>query len=673
MQTDIGDIAKLDGNDLQRAIEKAVGWSRASQTDDGYWAGRLETNATMEAEWLLAYHILGIESDPKLEGVIRAVWSQQREDGSWGVYYGAEEGDLNATVEAYAALRRHGASPEDPRLVKARRFILERGGVPATRVFTKIWLALCGEWPWSGTPTLPPEMIYFPLWFPFNLYNFASWARATMVPLTVLSARRPVRPFPPEARLDELFPEGRSQARTKLPFPKTGGVIAKALYYADRVLAAYVDSPWRPFRENAISCCLDWIVRRQEADGCWAGIQPPWIYALMALRTEGYALDHPVLERGWRAFDAPWAFEDETGTYLQACTSPVWDTVLTQTALQDCGVLEGDPDFRRSIGWVLDQQITADGDWKMKSPELSGGGWAFEYENDWYPDFDDAAVAMTVLARLSDEEKKHFPNVDRALQRATDWIIGMRSSNGAWAAFDKDNDEELVSLIPFCDFGEVLDPPSVDVTAHVVEALCYQGRDMSDPVVRGAVDYIRKEQEPEGSWFGRWGVNHIYGTGLVLPALAKAGENMKADYVVRACDWLVERQNSDGGWGETCASYMDDSLRGRGDSTASQTAWALLGLISQGATEERYRSALERGLSYLVSSQTADGTWYEEAFTGTGFPGYGGGARTDLDRSGNTLPQGRELSRGFMLRYHMYRHYFPLMALGRAKELLGQS
>ena len=656
----------------QKSIESAIAWTKEAQKPEGYWAARLESNASMEAEWLLAYHLLGISYDPKREGVINCLINTQREDGSWGVYHGSEAGDLNATVEAYAALRVHGKGPDEEFMTRARDYILANGGVAATRVFTKIWLAMCGEWPWDGTPALPPEIIHFPLWFPFNLYNFASWARATIVPLAVISARRPVVPFPTEARLDELFPGGRKKANTRLPYPTGGKPIQKFLYMADRVLTAYQKMGWNPGRENSVKLCLEWIMRRQEADGCWAGIQPPWIYALMALRFEGYALDHPVLEKGWRCFDQPWAVEEPQGTFLQACTSPVWDTVLTQLALLDCETGPGEAYFDRSLEWILGQQIRTVGDWKMKCPDLEPGGWAFEYENDYYPDIDDAAVAMIVLARSRRYDEDKNEKIEEALQRAAQWVLGMRSSNGAWAAFDKDNNEELISLIPFSDFGESLDPPSVDVTAHVVEALGYLGRDLGDPIVSQAVRYIQSEQEAEGSWFGRWGVNHIYGTGAVLPALEKVGENMQADYVIKACDWLVEHQNEDGGWGETCASYMDDTLRGRGESTASQTAWALMGLVAQGATEEKYHDCIARGVDFLHKTQTEDGTWAEEAFTGTGFPGYGQGAKTDLE-AGQTLPQGRELSRGFMLRYHMYRHYFPLMALGRARTLLSEN
>jgi len=487
------------------------------------------------------------------------------------------------------------------------------------------------------------------------------------VPLTLISARRPVRPLPPGCTLDELFPQGRTGKHTHLPKPKGFGW-AKFFWIADKALRAYQKyAPVKPLRQNAINNCKEWILSRQEADGCWAGIQPPWIYSLMALRFEGYALDHPVLKAGIRCFDAPWAEDNERGTFLQACTSPVWDTLLTQLALLDCGWDCSSPAFLKSLEYILKEQITAPGDWCQKVPNVQGGGWAFEYENDCYPDIDDTAVGLIVLARALPNAPEHLKApIQTAMKRAEGWVRAMVSSNGAWAAFDKDNTERLIKLIPFADFGEAIDPPSVDVTAHVVEALGCLGHDMSDPQVARAVDYLRKEQEQDGSWFGRWGVNHVYGTGAVLPALEKVGENMNALYVVKACEWLVSKQNEDGGWGETCASYMDESLRGVGPSTPSQTGWALMALLATSG----YRDSIERGLRYLTSQQTAEGSWEELHYTGTGFPGYGGGARTNL-KAGETLKQGRELSRGFMLRYHMYRHYFPLMALGRAREVIG--
>lgn len=648
---------------LNQAIENALNWTFRNQKPEGYWAALLETNSTMEAEWVLAMHIMGVKNDPKMPGVLKCLRTMQRPDGAWGVYFEAPDGDLNATVESYVALRSSGCKADEPHMVKAREWILAHGGVARCRVFTKIWLAMVGEWPWDGTPTLPPEIIFFPDWFAFSLYNFGSWARATIVPLTIISARRPVRPL--ADRCDELYPQGRHRVKTSLPKPDSGGW-EHFFYYADKALQLYGKGPLKPGRENAIKCCIEWIVRHQEADGCWAGIQPPWIYSLMALVTEGYPLDHPVVNSGIRAFDAPWAHETERGTFLQACTSPVWDTLLTQLALLDCGVDASRSEFSRSLDWILDEQIVARGDWQIKVPDAPSGGWAFEYENDWYPDIDDTAVGLIVLSR----SKASFHDKVRlqaALDRALGWVSGMVCSNGAWAAFDKDNTEGLVRKIPFCDFGEALDPPSVDVTAHVVEALGCLGRTMDDPLVAKAVQYLRSEQEPEGSWFGRWGVNHVYGTGAVLPALEAVGENMQATYVRKAADWLVSKQNADGGWGESCASYMDDALRGVGPSTASQTGWALMALLAVG---KDYQEAVQKGVDYLARTQNADGTWDEEHFTGTGFPGYGGGARTDLNSKNATLTQGKELSRGFMLRYHMYRHYFPLMALGRARAHL---
>ena len=671
--TDLNTTARLSST-----IDRALDWSHRNQKETGFWVGFLQTNSTMEAEFVLAIHFLGVE-DPKVPEVLRAIRSMQRPDGAWGVYHEAPHGDINATVECYAALRCVGASPDDPALARARSWILSHGGIPQTRVFTRIWLALVGEWPWSAVPCLPPELIWFPRWFPFCLYNFSSWARGTIVPLTILSDRRPVRPFLPVRRLDELHADGPPErgpdgevhkvrvlkVRGKAQAGPRKGGWERFFLLTDRLLSLYTKSPWKPGREAAIVACRDWIVSRQEADGCWAGIQPPWIYALMALHVEGYALDHPVIRAGIRAMDPPWAEQTEQGTFLQACTSPVWDTLLTQLAMLDCGVPASETAFERSLAWVLNEQIRVAGDWKVKSPEASPGGWSFEYQNDTYPDVDDTAVAIIVLARARATARQPAA-LEAALQRAVAWVEAMVSRNGAWAAFDKDNDEPLINKIPFCDFGEALDPPSADVTAHVVEALGVLGRDLRDPVVARAVDYLRREQEPDGSWFGRWGVNYVYGTGAVIPALERVGENMQADYVRRACDWLRAHQNADGGWGESCASYMDDSWRGRGPSTPSQTAWALLALLAQGDSEQR--RAIESGLAYLVNTQTPDGSWEEEHYTGTGFPGYGGGARVALDTLQTV--QGAELSRGFMLRYHMYRHYFPLMALGRAREHL---
>lgn len=649
-------------------------WLEEHQRPAGYWVGQLRSNSSIEAEWVLAMHVLGAERD--VADVVRCILHEQRQDGAWDIYRGAPSGDLSTTVECYAALRAAGYDPACEQLRKAREWILDNGGLAPVRVFTKIWLALIGEWPWHAVPTLPPELIYLPKWAPINIYRFSSWARATIVPLCVLSALRLVRPLDPSARLDELFPKGRERQDYRL-LPRSRTTLGRLFAWADRAMVWYGSLPFQPGRATALKLCTEWILRRQEADGCFGGaIQAPWIYSLLALRAQGFPLDHPVLKAGLdAAFNEPWAQRTKHGTYLQCCTSPVWDTLLSLLALTEAGLdCQRSGTVARGLTWALGQQVAAPGDWcEATGRGLVPGGWAFEYENDTYPDLDDTAVAMMVLSRL--ETTAADPGaVSSALDRALTWTLGMRCSNGAWAAFDRDNDSALVAEIPFCDFGEVLDPPSVDVTAHVLEALAHRGRDKADPVVARAIAYIRSEQEPKGSWFGRWGVNHLYGTAAVLPALKAVGEDMGSPYVRRAADWLVAHQNDDGGWGETCASYMDDSLRGVGVSTASQTAWALIGLMAVWGAEDGddaglVLASLQRGLRWLVEQQTPEGTWNEQSYTGTGFPGYGLGARTDVNRKENTLAQGKELGRGFMIHYDMYRHYFPLLALARARRL----
>ncbi|HID98617.1 MAG TPA: squalene--hopene cyclase, partial [Thermodesulfobacteriaceae bacterium] len=426
--------------------------------------------------------------------------------------------------------------------------------------------------------------------------------------------------------------------------------------------------PFHPFRNLARTKCIEWIIRHQDADGIWGGIQPPTIYSLMALHHEGYRLDHPVLARCFHALDTHWSHEVDGCIYIHASESPVWDTLLSVMAQLDCGLEPGGSDsMYRAIHWLMDRFVEAPGDWQVYVRGVQTGAWAFERANTWYPDVDDTAVALTVLARIR-RFMKDSSAIDRAMSIATGWIEAMQCSNGGWAAFDRDNDSRLVTRIPFCDFGEALDPPSVDVTAHVLEAFGLMGRGMDDPVVARAIQYVKNEQEPEGSWFGRWGVNHIYGTAAVLPALEAVGEDMSSQYCIRAGDWIAAHQNTDGGWGESCGSYMDDSLRGKGESTASQTGWALMALLALKA--DKYRKAVDEGVRWLLDRQKKDGTWDEPQYTGTGFPGYGIGKRTNLEKAAEELDQGAELARGFMINYNMYRHYFPLMALGRARKWL---
>ncbi len=657
--------AVQDDSPLDDAIATATRWLDDDQDAEGFWVGMLESNSCMEAEWLLAMHFLGYKH-PRRQDLVNSILAAQRSDGAWESYYEAPSGDINSTVECYAALKSVGMSADDEPLVKAREWILGHGGLSGIRVFTRYWLALLGEWPWDRTPNLPPEVIANPKWFPFNIYNFASWARATLLPLAVLSARRAVRPLPDGSRLDELFPDGRKRMNYKLP--RRGRIIGwrRLFLLSDRFIHLYQRIGLTPGRETAIKACIEWIVRHQDADGAWGGIQPPWVYSLMALNVENYDLTHPVMAKSLAALDEHWSYERDGTLHIQASESPVWDTMLALLAMQDCD-RPFNAEMDKALDWLLDKQVTEFvGDWGRKIKHVEPGGWPFERANLHYPDVDDAAVALIVLARLP-EPQRSSARVQTAIERGRQWILGLQCRKGGWAAFDKDNDKLIITKIPFCDFGEALDPPSADVTGHVLEAFGLLGMNREHRAVERAYQYLLAEQETDGSWFGRWGVNHIYGTAAVLPGLAAIGEDMTSPHVQRAVRWIIEHQNADGGWGETCASYMDENLRGRGPSTASQTAWAIMALVSAGYDSSD--AAIVRGLQYLISTQRRDGTWDEPYYTGTGFPGYGFGARLDFrdKHTKERIAQGTELQRGFMINYNRYRHYFPLMAMGRAR------
>ena len=661
---------------LTAAIDDAADWLAKRQKPEGYWVGRLESNACMEAQWILALWFMGLEDHHLRPRLAQSLRETQRDDGSWEIYHDAPAGDINTTVEAYAALRSCGAPKDDPALKKAHEWIMSKGGLKNIRVFTRYWLALIGEYPWKATPNLPPEVVFFPNWFPFSIYNFAQWARATLMPIAVLSARRPSRPLPANSRLDELFPEGRDKFDYSYP-EKPGADFWDGFFkVTDKILhALQTYGQWTGFslaRKTAVKTSLEWIIKHQDNDGVWGGIQPPWIYSLMALYNEGYAMDHAVLEKGVGALDDPrWRVDAGEATWIQASTSPVWDTVLTLLAFQDAHVDERyEAEIEKAVQWVLDQQVLRKGDWSEKLPDLEPGGWAFEYKNGYYPDTDDTAVALIVLSQYKNDPKWRERGVEQAIDRGVNWLFGMQCKNGGWGAFDKDNDKNYLTKIPFCDFGEALDPPSVDVTAHIVEAFGKLGYRKDNPSVARAIDYLKEEQEADGAWFGRWGVNYVYGTGAVLPALEAIGEDMSQPYIRKASDWLILHQNDDGGWGESCASYMDPEQMGRGKSTASQTAWALMALAAVGRKEDE--RAIADGVQFLLDGQR-QGTWDEPEYTGTGFPGYGVGATIKLGDPllAERLKQGAELSRAFMINYNLYRHYFPIMALARVRSHMG--
>jgi squalene-hopene/tetraprenyl-beta-curcumene cyclase len=617
------------------ALTAAIGHLRLRQDPAGWWKGELATNVTMDAEDLLLRQFLGIRTDQQTEEAARWIRSQQRDDGTWSNFHGGP-GNLSTTVEAYVVLKLAGDPPDAPHMVRARTFALEMGGLERTRVFTRIWLALFGLWSWDDLPELPPEMIFLPRWFPLNVYDWACWARQTVVPLTIVGSLRPVRPLPID--IDELR-TGASAPKPAAPWTWTG-----FFQRTDRVLKFYGRHAIKPLRELAQRRGAEWILARQESDGSWGGIQPPWVYSLLALHLLGYAMDHPALKAGFAGLDA-FTIREETDDgwvrRLEACQSPVWDTALALVAMLDGGVAATDESVRRAASWLLDEEIAVPGDWAVRRPGLAPGGWAFEFANDLYPDTDDTAEIVLALRRVAaglPADDALRARIEGAVDRGVGWTVGMQSGDGGWGAFDADNTRTLANKLPFCDFGEVIDPPSADVTAHVVEMLAIEGR-ASDPVTQRGVTWLLRNQESDGSWFGRWGANYVYGTGAAVPALVEAGVDAGAPAVRAAVHWLVAHQNPDGGWGEDLRSYDDpENWSGKGASTPSQTAWALLALLAAGEADH---PATRAGVDHLIGTQRGDGGWDEEHFTGTGFPG------------------------DFYINYHLYRLVFPVTALGR--------
>ncbi len=601
------------------------------QHPEGWWKGELETNVTMDAEDLLLRHILGILEPARAERSARWIRAHQQADGTWGTFHGAPP-DLSATIEAYVALRLAGDPADADHLVRAAEWVRSHGGVGRSRVFTRIWLAMVGAWDWEDLPVLPAEIMFLPPGAPLNIYDFACWARQTVVALTVVMAHRPVRPLP--FAVDELGGPAGGPVAAGGPFH----VLDRLLHRYEH-LPAWV-APRRLLRRAALARAERWIVRRQEADGCWGGIQPPLVYSVIALHLQGYGPDHPVMRAALDGMDR-FVIDDDQGRRVEACQSPVWDTALAVVALGDAGVAGDHPAMAAAARWLLGEEIRVRGDWAVRRPQLAPSGWAFEFANVNYPDIDDTAEVVLALRRTAPDVPAA---VDAACRRGVDWTVGLQCRDGGWGAFDVDNDSRLVAALPFCDFGEVTDPPSADVTAHVVEMLAGEPA-VAPEVMARAVDWLTGQQEEDGSWFGRWGVNHVYGTGAAVPALAAAGVAGDDPRIRRAVAWLASRQNADGGWGEDLRSYVDERWRGRGQSTASQTAWALLALLAAG---EHDGPAVQRGVAWLVDNQTTEGTWDEPWFTGTGFPW------------------------DFTINYHLYRLVWPVMALGRYLAAVGE-
>jgi squalene-hopene/tetraprenyl-beta-curcumene cyclase len=623
------------------ALDKAIAATRdyllGIQNEKGYWVGELEADASVSAGYIpVMYAMTAHVDEQKQRKVINYVRSKQNPDGSWPTYYSGL-GDISVTIQVYLALKLAGVSADEEFMRSARDFVLKNGGIMQANTITKIWLSVFGQFDWRGVPSIPPEIVLFPNWFFFNIYEFASWSRATIMALIMVIANKTVFHLPARAQVPELYvePEGQRHFST--------GKIEKLFSWRsfflimDRIFKAWERVPLKPFRKLALKKTEEWVVEHQEADGSWGGIMLPWVYSLFALKYIGYKPDHPVIKKGLDGLDG-FIMEDEATLRMLPATSPVWDTAWSTVALSEAGVPAGHPALIKSAQWLMNEEIKCGGDWQIKNPQVKPGCWAFEFDNDLYPDMDDTSLVSRALLRVrlpGDAENEKIAAVYRGLN----WVIGMQSDDDGWAAFDCNNNLEMLAHIPFGDFITPLDPTSADVTAHVVELLAELNHD--GDCLQKALAYIRQKQYREGYWYGRWGVNYIYGTVQALLALRAAGEDMNQDYITRAADWLVSCQNPDGGWGECCITYEKPEFRGQGYTTASQTAWAVMGLMATGRAGS---ASVRKGIDYLLTNQLDDGTWEEKYYTGTGFP------------------------RAFYLKYGLYRIYFPLIALSQYRN-----
>ncbi|MEE9137010.1 MAG: squalene--hopene cyclase [candidate division NC10 bacterium] len=625
---------------VEKAIHRAQEYVLSIQHPLGYWVGELEADSTLTSEYLMLRRFLGrVDQDleRKAANYLRA---KQLPDGGWDLFPGSPS-DISATVKAYFALKLVGHGPDEPFMAKARENILAKGGVTKANVFTKITLALFGQYDWRGIPAMPIEIMLLPRQSYFNIYEVSYWSRTVIVPLCILMDLKPVCRIPEAARIDELYVPSRAEA--DLRFPLSDQLISWKNFFIglDRLLPNLENWAPRPFRARARQRALAWTLTRMGPGGL-GGIYPAMANAVMALHTLGYSEDHPKMAEGWKEIELLGIEEADTFR-MQPCFAPIWDTSLAMNALVESGLPGNHPALLNAAAWLVQGQILRRGDWQVKRPNLPAGGWPFQFRNDFYPDTDDTAMVLMALKKVRLPDRT---DIRQVIKVGLGWFLGMQSESGGWGSFDADNTRFLLNHIPFADHGALLDPPTEDLAGRGLETLGTYGETAAHPEAARALAFIKETQCADGSWYGRWGVNYIYGTWSVLRGLQAIGENMNAPYVRRAVRWLEEHQNVDGGWGETLLSYADPALAGKGESIPSQTAWALLGLLAAG---EARSPAVARGIRYLVETQRPDGSWDDPRWNGTGFP------------------------RIFFLKYHLYPVYFPLWALGVYREALSRS
>jgi squalene-hopene/tetraprenyl-beta-curcumene cyclase len=641
--------------EVSEGIAHAADWLLGLQHPDGYWCGELEADSMLESDYIFMHTLLGTGDRGKMERAVNEILRHQNEDGGWSIYPGGPS-NISLGVKAYFALKLMGWPAEHPALVKARTWILANGGVTACNTFSKIYLCALGQYDYDAVPAVPPEIVLFPNWFYFNIYEISAWSRAILVPLSIIYAKKPFKKLPPEQGIDELFVGGRANADLHLKWDGKHPVSWRNFFLGvDRITHWFERIHIRPLRKIALKKAEQWLLARFEMSDGLGAIYPAMLNAIVALACLGYTPDDPQFIRAMDEFEKLGIDNPEgeltypTPTFrMQPCMSPVWDTAQAVYALGEAGVAKEDPRLLKAADWLLSKEIRHKGDWAESVKDVAPGGWAFEFNNEFYPDVDDSAQVLLALNQVRNPRERYQHEVS---QRALDWIFAMQCKTGGWASFDRDNTKMIFQYIPFADHNAMLDPPTVDITGRILEMLANYGFTRRDKRVEKAIQFVLDEQESDGSWFGRWSVNYLYGTFLVLRGLEAMGVWSHEPAIVNAAEWIRMVQNADGGWGETCGSYDDAAQRGIGPSTPSQTAWAVLGLLAAGDTRS---DSVAKGIRWLISKQTPSGTWDESAdgrngeaiYTGTGFP------------------------RVFYLAYHLYRDYFPLLALTTYKRMM---
>ena len=641
---------------LATAIQRARQCLLSQQRDDGHWVGELEGDTILESETILLMAYLGREREARCVRMANYLLEQQQPGGGWSNYPDGPV-ELSGSVKAYFALKLTGHDPNAPHMRRARQVIRAHGGAERVNSFTKFYLALLGQFPYDHCASVPPEMMFLPTWSYFNIYAMSSWTRTIVIPLSIFSARKPMRPLPVERGIPELFIQSPTTACW--PHPPSKRLLTWTNFFlgVDWLVKRYERWGPRRLREAAVERARAWMVEHfADSDGVGA-IFPPMIYTVIGLRCLEYADDSPEMQYALKQLD-DLLIEGDDSIRVQPCVSPVWDTALAVNALALAGVSGRHASLQSASRWLLDREVRRPGDWSLLVPGVEPAGWFFEYRNGFYPDTDDTAMVLMGLARCGAawssnrgsgvSPAMNQPSGNRLpiapVERGLRWLLAMQNSDGGWAAFDRNINREVFTKVPFADHNAMLDPSCPDITARVLEALGEYGHEVGQPVVDRALAFLRRTQDPRGCWLGRWGVNYLYGTWQVLAGLRAVDFDMQEPMVRRAVKWLQQVQQASGGWGESCASYDDPALAGQGTVTASQTAWALLGLLAAGEADS---AAVRAGVAYLTTTQQNDGNWREDQFTGTGFP------------------------KVFYLKYHLYRLYFPLMALSRYAAACG--